>query len=87
MEKVTASHGEEITFKANIPNKEDPLRARSIVGGTSGGTFEINNPYKPMPNINMTVPARYTSESMRNRTLINRSELTEELSRRIKKYR
>lgn len=50
-----------ITFKANIPNKEDPLRARSSEGWESTGTLLINNPYKPIPKINITVPARYTS--------------------------
>jgi hypothetical protein len=52
------SKGNKITLRANIPNKEDPLRARSTLEGTSGDTLLINNPYKPIPNINMTVPAR-----------------------------
>ena len=46
------------TSSANIPNKEDPLSARSTLGGIPGGTLLINNPYKPIPNINITVPAR-----------------------------
>lgn len=49
------------TFRANMPNKDEPLSARSMAGGTPGGTFEMNNPYKPMANISITVPARYTS--------------------------
>lgn len=47
-----------VTFIANIPNNEEFLRARSTFGDTSGGTLLINNPYKPIPKINMTVPAR-----------------------------
>lgn len=47
-----------VTFKENIPNKEDPLRERSMLGGKVGGTLLMNKPYKPMPNINITVPAR-----------------------------
>lgn len=59
-----------ITFKANMPNKEDPLSARSFAAGTSADTFVMNNPYKPMPNINITVPARYTSGLRRIQHLI-----------------
>lgn len=44
-----------------MPNNEEPFRARSNTGGTPGGTLLINNPYSPIPKINMTVPARYTS--------------------------
>lgn len=46
------------TFKANIPNREEPLRARSMAGGRSGGTLLMNSPYKPIPNISITVPAK-----------------------------
>jgi hypothetical protein len=46
------------TFKANIPNKDEPFRARSSLAGASGGILQMNNPYKPMPNISITVPAR-----------------------------
>lgn len=34
----------ETTFKANIPKREDPLRARSVAGGQSFGILLINNP-------------------------------------------
>jgi hypothetical protein len=44
-----------------MPNNEEPFRALSSTGGTPGGTLLINNPYNPIPKINMTVPARYTS--------------------------
>jgi hypothetical protein len=47
-----------VTFKANIPKSDDPLRARSTEGDTSEGVLLMNNPYKPIPKINMTVPAR-----------------------------
>lgn len=58
---IVTSRGIVTTFRENIPNKEDPLRARSTPAGTPGGVLLINSPYKPIPNINMTVPARYTS--------------------------
>jgi hypothetical protein len=47
-----------ITFKANIPKRWDPLRAQSTEVDTSEGVLLMNNPYKPIPKINITVPAR-----------------------------
>lgn len=47
-----------LTLKANIPNKEEPFRARSSAGAILSDALLMNNPYKPIPNMSMTVPAR-----------------------------